>query len=314
MLVIATDEAGYGPTLGPMVVAGSAWVLQGNPDAVPDQAFQAYGQPVSLGKYRLFVADSKAVFKSGGSLFPLRVLAAYTAKICGWNVDGVDDFLQNSHGLDWLDRKNSPWLLPQNQTSSEWPSTEIGPLEKAWHTADARLVDCKTTVLTASRFNQIIDRGLNKSDLLGETTLKLVQRLMADQNDPGDIQIFCDRHGGRRYYAGVLQHFFPSRPPQVITESALLSRYRIETDKGPATISFTVKGDRFAPVAYSSMIAKWTREELMIRLNHFFQSHSNNLSLEPTAGYPVDADRFLKQTESIRRELGIADKHLIRCR
>jgi ribonuclease HII len=137
---------------------------------------------------------------------------------------------------------------------------------------------------------------------------------LASQKDRQETHIYCDRHGGRRFYAGLLQHYFPSTAPQVITETASLSQYCIETDLGPATISFTVKGDRFTPVAYSSLIAKWIREEMMLRLNHFFQTHSGDSSLEPTAGYPVDAVRFLKQTESLRREMGIVDKHLIRCR
>ena len=33
-LVIGTDEAGYGPNLGPLVVAATAWQLAAAPEAV----------------------------------------------------------------------------------------------------------------------------------------------------------------------------------------------------------------------------------------------------------------------------------------
>jgi hypothetical protein len=60
------------------------------------------------------------------------------------------------------------------------------------------------------------------------------------------------------------------------------------------------------------MAAKLVRELFMERFNAFFLAHDPRLA--PTAGYPTDAVRFLKETESLRRRLSIPDEALIRAK
>jgi len=70
----------------------------------------------------------------------------------------------------------------------------------------------------------------------------------------------------------------------------------------------------------SSIIAKSTRERLMRYFNDFFaaawnrKTNPNRVQLKPTAGYAVDADRFLAQTTALRRQLSIPDERLIRAK
>ena len=72
-IVIGTDEAGYGPNLGPLVIAASAWHV---PDATINGSsscdlYDVLSQAIcreSSGAAQLAIADSKALYKPGGSL------------------------------------------------------------------------------------------------------------------------------------------------------------------------------------------------------------------------------------------------------
>ena len=64
--LIGTDEAGYGPNLGPLTIGGTLWQV---PDTSVD-LYQALDSVVSprRGKGRLVVADSKQVYQSGQTI------------------------------------------------------------------------------------------------------------------------------------------------------------------------------------------------------------------------------------------------------
>ena len=65
----------------------------------------------------------------------------------------------------------------------------------------------------------------------------------------------------------------------------------------------------------SSMIAKYLRERLMGSFNEFFSArHQGAGPLKPTAGYPVDADRYLADIRPIIEAEKIARDELIRSR
>ena len=69
-LLIGTDEAGYGPNLGPLLVTATSWTL---PDGLaPEQLWEKFDACVSQNKTRnddkLHVADSKQVYSSGKSI------------------------------------------------------------------------------------------------------------------------------------------------------------------------------------------------------------------------------------------------------
>jgi hypothetical protein len=65
-------------------------------------------------------------------------------------------------------------------------------------------------------------------------------------------------------------------------------------------------------VALASMLSKYLRETLMRRFNSFWARHIPEVT--PTAGYYGDGSRFLRDIEPTRRQMGIADHELIRCR
>ena len=60
------------------------------------------------------------------------------------------------------------------------------------------------------------------------------------------------------------------------------------------------------------MTAKYVRELHMVLFNRWWRQHDPEL--KRTAGYVQDARRFLADTKSLRRQLGIEDRLLIRRR
>jgi hypothetical protein len=65
-------------------------------------------------------------------------------------------------------------------------------------------------------------------------------------------------------------------------------------------------------VAAAAMLSKYLREAMMGRFNAFWSTHVPDAP--PTAGYYTDGMRFLRDIEPKRKEMGIGDGELIRCR
>ena len=330
MLLIATDEAGYGPKLGPLVVAASAWQVPTEPTNPGElqNAFSAVAQPVRVDGRRIVVNDSKAVFKPQSA----------NKSSSGKSSDGYGKLeCVTLAGARWCEMANEhlnlvSHLAPQDQGSiagTAWlkgllgqsiDTGAAGPLVTAWQSGPAQLAGMKARVITAAAFNRSCRGGANKSDLLSQTTLELVKSLLdelaiaPDEQVPDEqVTVYCDRHGGRRYYAGPLQAVFDGTLVRVIAESKDESCYAVPYRGGEFTIRFTVKGDSFTPVAFSSMVAKYVREKAMESFNAYFADLAPQ-PLRPTAGYPVDADRFLKDIEAIVREQNIDLATLVRSR
>lgn len=328
MILIATDEAGYGPKLGPLVVAATTWNIPGTPRNATEmaEAFSRLSQPIVVAGHRIKIDDSKAVFqpksagkKGAAGYAKLERVTQAGCRWCGLAKDRlgiVRDLAE--HDIDTIGA--TAWL---REFCNETIDTDPGQaLIDHWESGGARLLGIQTRVITAAAFNRACDAGMNKSDLLSQTTLNLV-RSAIDQSQidqahssPTDaVSVFCDRHGGRRYYAGPLQAAFDGSLIQVIAESKTESSYRVPYQRGDFTIRFTVKGDSFTPVAFSSMVAKYLREKAMESLNRYFADlHSAADPLRPTAGYPVDADRFLVDIDPIIRREQIDRTNLIRSR
>lgn len=316
MLLIATDEAGYGPKLGPMVVAATAWTIPGDGlshDQI-DAFFSGLRSPAKIGDVKIKVDDSKAVFKPGGGLAALHAVVSASHHACGQSPSTLASVLPIIAADDCDAIATTPWL---GELSGEMflELDQTKPLIDAWHATGIGLIDVQTRIITAATFNDAIRGGANKADLLAASTLGLAQKLIHKHPDHREVVVYCDRFGGRRYYADVLQQIFDDAFPSVIAESSQRSAYRIPIDGRVIDIAFTVKGDRFTPVALSSMHAKYLRERMMESLNSYFQRlHRSNTPLRPTAGYPVDADRFLEAIEAVIVREDIDRSKLIRSR
>ncbi len=324
-LLISTDEAGYGPKLGPLVIAASAWQIPADScsksslDPPDDETlvdlFAPLREAVSCGVDRVVVDDSKAIFKPSKGIDSLHAVVSAAAHWSGALDDRFLDWLSTIAQQDLASIQQSRWLtqLPDTPFLSRH---ETEPLRTQWARTGLQLCDIRSRIITAKAFNAHCCQGANKADLLSEATIGLVGQLIHSVgSDRSRIAVFCDRHGGRRYYAGVLQHTFPDSQLHVVAESKQQSRYRLIGDGRTIDIAFTVKGDSFTPVALSSMIAKYLRERMMESLNAYFAKlHRGPTPLKSTAGYPVDADRFLKDIGPIIEAECIIPSDLIRSR
>lgn len=333
-LIIATDEAGYGPKLGPLVIAASAWQVD---EAMlyqfdAEQLFSSLAQGIRIGKQlRLAFLDSKQLYQGKGGAKKaalansgLGSLELGLATAVRWLFKDAESqtlqrLLEKVAPLDLPHLTRRPWYL---QTPSPFPvCAEVVALEDShWQQADqwlsaspAKLVAIAARVIDECRFNVGCDTAGNKASLLSETTIGLARQLIEDLNIAEPTTIYCDRHGGRSRYSALIQHCFPDSFPQIVRESSRESVYRIEFCKQPIEWRFTVGGDAFAPVGLASIVAKYTRERLMEDFNRFWQeAHSS--SLTATAGYPVDASRFVDEIEPTRQRLKISLQDLVRNR
>ena len=117
--------------------------------------------------------------------------------------------------------------------------------------------------------------------------------------------VFCDKHGGRNYYAALLQHVFSEELVCVKHESAELGIYDVRYAGRSIQFRFQPKGERHLPTALASMTAKYLRELAMRPFNAFWQRHVPDL--KPTAGYPTDSRRFFDDIRLAQQRLGIED-------
>lgn len=318
MLFVATDEAGYGPKLGPLVITAVTGHAENVPvdhthEAIAD-VFRPLSDPVPIGTQSVRIDDSKSVYKSGTGLKVLHGVVSASHRWCGHSCTGVLQALQHVAPEDLSCIQQSPWLgCVDNQPLNL--QYEVGPAIAQWRSGGFQLQEIRARIITANRFNQTCKGGLNKADLLTESTLGLVRNAVASHHHPQPVRVYCDRHGGRRYYAGAITHCFDGAAVQVVRETKTESIYRLDWNSRSITIAFTVKGDRFPPVALASMHAKYWRERMMDSLNAYFHAeHQGDSPLKPTAGYPVDADRFLRDIQPILQRTGIPNDHLVRSR
>ncbi|HBV64238.1 MAG TPA: hypothetical protein DEF45_14590 [Rhodopirellula sp.] len=315
MLLIATDEAGYGPKLGPLIITGTAWEVQGHPDRESlDRLFQPLREPHLCGEISVVVDDSKAIFKPSSGLAGLHAVVSACMHWCKRPENSLLSALPWLAARDLESIRSTAWLDMQGRDTSWVSPSETRECLESWQSTGLRLVGVSSRVITARAFNEFCASGTNKADLLSQTTLGLVKTLMGEHQGSADfVDVYCDRHGGRRYYAGVLQHVFPEHLAQVHSETAKESSYVLSGGGPNMSVRFTVKGDRFSPVALASMHAKYLRERCMQAFNHYFADRHIG-KLKPTAGYPADADRFLADITAVVEREKINCEHLIRAR
>ena len=319
MLLIATDEAGYGPKLGPLVICASVWRLDIPVSDTPNASelakqFAPLRDPMKCGDASVFVDDSKAIYKPQGGLDALHAVISASHHWCGNHESTLGPMLSRiaARDIDAIDR--SPWLRQLSETRFLDRSMTEG-LRQHWTSTGLDLLGILTRVITAEQFNAACLAGSNKADLLSESTLGLVEQVLQSHATGPHTSVFCDRHGGRKFYGGVLQSVFPEFQLRVQREEKLESTYTLSDAGRQVDVSFKVKGDSFTPVALSSMHAKYLRERFMESFNQFFADrHHGDCKLKPTAGYPVDADRFLADVAETIKNEKIAHQSLVRSR
>jgi ribonuclease HII len=299
MLIIGTDEAGYGPNLGPLVVTATCWrMLKFDFSSVVSAAV---GTGVDIG-------DSKQLYHSGGSLEKLSrgVLSA----LCSVDILPKTD-------AELFDIVGGVVQLPFMYAK---PDFSLQKISADWEMRSERFFlsglfqGVRSRIIFPNEYNAMLKKYGSKGELLSNVTLKLVVRLIEDWGGNGGgncgddllsgVLVLCDKHGGRNCYVELLSRYFRDDLVCVKVESREVSIYKLRGIE----FRFIAKGESQVPIALASMFSKYIRELLMHRFNFFWQTKIP--TIKPTAGYPEDAKRFIKEIENVLQELKI-DKNEI---
>jgi ribonuclease HII len=312
-VVIGTDEAGYGPNLGPLVVAATAWRIDSKPEAI-DEPLAAAGRAASAAAGGLLWGDSKRIYRGSNGLAALErgvltgLLIAGEPLPADWPalvaalgaISPPDDCCQP----DWA--ALAAVSLPR-AADAEHCLAIAARIGSTVHSEGVALESIACRAIYPGEFNALLDAGLNKSDILSQTTLSLAAALRGRYADEPAV-IWCDRHGGRKSYAALVSRHFDTPLVQPLEETPARSVYCVPT--ADAMIAFRVGGESRLPVALASMTAKYVRELAMHAFNAFWSERVPGLTA--TAGYPVDANRWRAAAGHAVRAAGIADDGLWR--
>jgi hypothetical protein len=303
-LVIGTDEAGYGPNLGPLVIGATAWRVAAGPadvEAVLADAVEVAGD-VSGG--RLW-GDSKLIYRGGVGLGLLERGALVALALA------TDRELAS-----WPDLAAAVGMDPSGAVAEQPVLAALAVPRHALAAAMRELADrvrerlaargvaalaVRCRLVTPGEFNGLLATGLNKSDILSAATLELAATLTAEATAAEPVVIWCDRHGGRRRYAPQVARAFATPLVQPVVETPQRSCYRIADAR---SIEFTVGGEARLPVAVASMTAKYLRELAMLAFNTYWGARQPGLAA--TAGYPVDAARWRREAAAAVEREGLA--------
>lgn len=331
MLYAGIDEAGYGPTLGPLCVGATIFTAPGDA-AAPACLWKSLRSAVCRGgakadPRRIAVDDSK-LLKRPGSFDP-KSFAVSVERL----ERGVLAFMR-AGGADHSDDdalitalRGRPFRAPAWYAGHEPlalpAANDAGALRLAsdrlarvCETKGVRVRALRCVVLSECVFNERYARAGSKAAVSGGVVGAMLSRLWAMLAAPGEDAereafVAIDRQGGRTRYEAFLRRRLPGADIRVIEESAERSVYEARADGSEAPrrmrIQFQVECERtHLPVALASMTAKLARELMMRRFNAYWSARI--AELKPTAGYATDARRWLRDasphlTERERRDL-----------
>lgn len=311
--LIGTDEAGYGPNLGPLTMAGTLWETESTEtdlylalsDAVANHSTRSANAP------KVFIADSKKVYSGSIEQLETNVLALVYALKGKIPTDWQDliELLCPQHSPTHSDRQL--WLTGQSKNlplaGDPHKIKALGDsFQENCTRAGVKLLEIECHPIFPPLFNDQLEVLGNKATLLSTYTLKIVQRLMNHCDD--DTEIGCDKHGGRSKYAGLVQEILADELVLVGDETREMSDYSFRQNDHDVFIRFQAKGESFLPAALASMVAKYIREVFMGIWNQYWREQLPEI--KPTKGYPVDAKRFKSEIADLQSKLGLSD-HLI---
>lgn len=299
MILAGIDEAGLGPTLGPLATASAAleapdgWLADSPWDALADAVCRAWKK----GEPRAVVADSKVLYTTGGLAALELTVGAFSLLVRGGEALGPELFVAEAGG-DGLHPCYSCALDPfPAHCGEDSVRAAAESLRRSLAAIGAAAAHLRADLLYEPPLNSRYARGLNKNAvLLMETGRHLA--LLVDRFASRGLTVVVDKQGGRNSYLPFLVGLFPGDWIEEVEAGAECSRYRIRRGRNVVEVAFRAKGDRVSfATALASLAAKYARERAMAELNRWFCARFPEL--KATAGYPQDAKRWLADVRAM---------------
>ncbi len=320
---IGIDEAGYGPNLGPFVMTLTAAEMpQREAEAdlwqLLQDAVRRAGDPMDD---RLLVADSKQVHIAGRGLERLEAntLPFLLLQQSEWSWPlSLEKVWRRLVLTPWSERTACPWAksdlwLPLGKRlCEETVRSAVKGLDRAMRCAGVACITFRCMVVMPQQFNLLAQSRGTKAAVSEWAASRLLRFLSRWLPQSAEKVLLCaDKQGGRHHYGDFLQQAFNDRFVTTVAEQPEASRYRLVMGTSVWEAVFQPRAESASfMVALASMLSKYLREVLMDEFNAFWQAHVANL--RPTAGYPLDARRFLADIESARQRLRIPQQILWR--
>ncbi len=296
---IGIDEAGYGPNLGPLVMA--AVIAEAQDDREPDvwsdlsATVSRAGGPAD----RLWVDDSKQVLKKRSGRERLFETAIATLAAAGHEPPPTLSAWLSAVNAGSLDEVElSRWLEPGDDPPVIWKLHAGQPLACVrW-----RVIGVRAVVVGPERFNADLATTRSKADAHFRAFARLLVPIWAEMAIPTLVR--SDKHGGRHFYLGPLAEALPDAWIDRGDEGPDLSRYVVRDRERCLTLEFRPRADAAdGLVALASIAAKGLRESWMDHFNSYWKRRVPGL--RATAGYPVDAARFRLAIESVAASMDL---------
>ncbi|HWB00418.1 MAG TPA: hypothetical protein VG713_18115 [Pirellulales bacterium] len=319
--LVGTDEAGYGPNLGPLVISATVWRIEDGASThdlykLLRRAITAKPPPRTVTRSRRVVlADSKTVYSPDRGLALLERGVLTMLAVAGRPVGTWREAWQALAPESLIELDREAWSagydapLPADDRCGE-VAKAAERVRAALAEAGVELIDVRSRAIFASRWNSLLDEG-TKGAALSNLTFELLCAMLR-KFDGSAVSVICDKHGGRNRYQALLQPHVGEWLVEVYGESRRESMYRWGPDGGRTQVCFRPRAEAHLPAALASMASKYLRELAMRAFNAFWCARVPKL--RPTAGYPRDARRFKRAIEPVQAELGIEDVHLWRVR
>ncbi|HYE05533.1 MAG TPA: hypothetical protein VEL07_08375 [Planctomycetota bacterium] len=290
-LCTGIDEAGLGPLLGPLgIVAASAWIDD------PTQLTRR------IRAARTGVRDSKEIHETE-DLAPLERMALAAITWLTGREPGTAAEMFALLGEDEALRAPTPWMADAAAIRLPVAAAKI----PRWRIEGVVPHGVRGCLVHPTRFNATARAGRNKHELELDCLRALLQALPTAAHP---LETIADRLGGRRYYRDFLQECWPHAMVMIEDEEQpKRSGYRVEHQGFAHRVAFCVEGETVSCLAaMASCVAKYARELHMMMLNRWWCGRYS--WLKPTAGYGLDARRWLQQIGD--DDIAAWDGHLVR--
>lgn len=270
MRVFGIDEAGYGPRLGPLV-AGLAGF----------KGEEGYVERI-LSELPVEISDSKKIYSPSKGIAALEQTALYFIGRKG--IEGA------AFGE-----------LPPLETRPPLSITSCVGAQAAVCTAEIEPI-VKVRVICPESFNA--EAAAVKKQMVVFRIFCDFIRHFAEKFRSEPLLFNCGKLSGTKFYASGLRRFLGVEF-EPIKENRSESAYK--SPDGRITVRFLLDAeDKSKAAALASIVAKYVRELYMADFNRRWAAPHN---IRPTAGYGLDADRFIRE---LREKTRFDERELIR--